>query len=254
MDPGRPADRKWLRRAHRGILALALSQHTVSPSATIGSVNAILAGASGLTGGHLAAVLAARQGWRLTALIRKPVSALPAAVIQTVCDFTRLDSLACVPADAVFCALGSTIAAAGSREAFRAVDYDAVLSLGRYGRRCGAQQFLLISSVAADPGSWNFYLRVKAEAERDLATLGYQSLHIFRPSFLLGERPAARWAESVGIAIARSAGWALAGPLAQYRGLEAGTVASAMVSAADTATPGTHIYHYREMIALAGSR
>ena len=217
-------------------------------------MNAILAGASGLKGGRLAAVLAARQGSRVTAVVRKPVSALPAAVIQTVCDFTHLDSLAPVPADAVFCALGSTIAAAGSREAFRAADYDAVLSAGRYGRRCGAQQLLLVSSVAADPGSWTFYLCAKAETEHDLATLGYQSLHIFRPSFLLGERPAARWAESVGIAIARSAGWAMAGPLAQYRGIEAGTVANAVVRAAGGATPGTHVYHYREMIALAGSR
>ena len=134
------------------------------------------------------------------------------------------------------------------------MDHDAVLALGHYGRRCGARQFLLVSSVGAGAGSWNFYLRVKAETERDLATLGYQALHIFRPSFLLGQRRAARLAESVGIAVARSLGWALAGPLAQYRGIEATTVASAMVRAAEAARPGTHIYRYREMIALAGGQ
>ena len=217
-------------------------------------MNAILAGASGLTGGHLAAELAAIPGARLTALVRRPVASLPPAVTQTVCDFARLDSLAPVAADTVFCALGSTIAAAGSREAFRAVDYDAVLALGRYGRQCGARQFLLVSSVGAHAGSWNFYLRVKAETERGLAALGYETLHIFRPSFLLGARPGKRFAEEVGIAAAKSVGWALAGPLAQYRGIEAATVARAMVRAAEAPKPGTHIYHYREMIALAGGQ
>jgi uncharacterized protein YbjT (DUF2867 family) len=188
-------------------------------------------------------------------LVRKQIPTLPAPVKQHLCDFSRLDSLATHPADSVFCALGTTIAKAGSREAFRAVDYDAVLALGRYGRRCGAQRFFLVSSVGASPSSPNFYLRVKGEVERDLAGLGYQALHIFRPSFLMGDRGERRLGESIGIAMIKAAGPALMGPLAQYRGIEAATVARAMVAAAALATAadsGIHVYHYREIVKLAG--
>jgi len=53
-------------------------------------------------------------------------------------------------------------------------------------KRAGIEQFLLVSSVGADPGSSNFYLRTKGELERDLAALKLPALHIFRPGLLLG--------------------------------------------------------------------
>ena len=215
-------------------------------------MNAILAGASGFTGGHLARELASRRDAQVTALVRKTTQALERPVKQVVCDFARLDALAPVlEADAVFCALGSTIVKAGSREAFRQVDYDAVMAVGRYGRRCGASQFLLVSSVGASPKSRNFYLRVKGEAERDLATLGYRALHIFRPSMLLGVRAEKRIGETIGIPLIKAIGWALGGSLAKYRGIEAIAVARAMVRAATQASnDGVRTYHYREISAL----
>lgn len=213
-------------------------------------MNAILAGASGLTGGHLARALSAAH---VVALVRKQIPQLPAAVKQQPCDFSRLDGLATQPADSVFCALGTTIAKAGSREAFRLVDYDAVLALGRYGRRCGARQFLLVSSVGASPGSSYFYLRVKGEVERDLAGLGYEALQIFRPSFLLGERGERRLGESIGVVAVKLIGPALMGPLAQYRGIDAATVARAMAAVSNDAAArtGVHVYRYRDIVALA---
>lgn len=211
----------------------------------------ILAGATGLVGGHLATELAA-TGQKTIALVRKPAPALPPAVKQTVCDFARLDVLEAVPADAVFCALGTTIAKAGSREAFRQVDYDAILALGRYGRRNGARQFLLVSSVGASVASFNFYLRVKAEAERDLAALGYLAFHIFRPGVLVGARAESRLGERLGIAFAQTLGPLLVGPLAQYRAIEAATVARAMAKVSQIPATGVSLYHYREMVGLAG--
>jgi len=217
-------------------------------------VNAILAGATGFTGSHLARELASRRDARVIALVRKTTQALERPVEQVACDFTRLDTLAPMPeADAVFCALGTTIAKAGSREAFRQVDYDAIMAVGRYGRRCGASRFLLVSSVGASPKSANFYLRVKGEAERDLATLGYRELHIFRPSLLLGERSENRLGETIGGPFVKAIGWALVGSLAKYRGIEAIAVARAMVqTATQPPASGVRIYHYREIAALVG--
>lgn len=204
-----------------------------------------------MVGGALARELAGRLGVRATALVRRHSPLLPAAVEQVVCDFSRLDQLPpAAGVTAACCALGTTIAKAGSKAAFRAVDYDAILAFGRYGRRCGARRFSLVSSVGASAAAPNFYLRVKAEAERDLAGLGYEALDIFRPSFLLGERAEARPGEAFGIAIARWIGPLLGGPLEKYRGIEAATVAKAMVEAAQAGQPGG-LYHYREMTALA---
>lgn len=220
-------------------------------------MTALIAGATGLVGSAIARELAGRLGFRATALVRRPAPALPAAIEQIVCDFARLDDLAPVPGvSTVFCALGTTIAKAGSKDAFRAVDYDAVLALGRFGKRSGARRFLLVSSVGASLWSANFYLRVKAETERDLAALEYDSLDIFRPSFLLGRREEARAGEAAGIAMARMIGPLLAGPLEKYRAIEAATVARAMVEAAVRAdgrprSSAPAIHHYREMVALA---
>ena len=219
-------------------------------------MQAILAGASGLVGSRLARELGNRPGTNTVALVRKRVETLPPGMQQPVADFAHLHALAPVQADSVFCALGTTIAKAGSREAFRRVDYDTILELGRYGRRCQARQFLLVSSVDAFAGSRNFYLRVKGETERDLSALGYETVHIFRPSFLLGERGEKRVGEALGIAAIRAIGWVLAGPLSKYRGIQASVVARAMVAASGAGTgrtgpAGVRVYQYREMVALA---
>ena len=212
-----------------------------------------MAGGTGLVGGHLCGELAAKvPPGQIVALVRQPSSALPVTVQQRVCDFRQLDTLAPIAADSVFCALGTTNAKAGSPEAFRQVDYEAVLALGRFGRRCGARQFILISSVDASPRSSSLYLRVKGEAERDLALLGYPTLHIFRPSILIGGRPESRPGESLGIAFAKAIGWALIGPLKKYRGIDAGLVARAAAQA--PAAEGVHIHQYEEIAALAAAR
>lgn len=216
------------------------------------AVVSIIAGATGLVGGHLASELVGVVGQQVVALVRRTAPALPPQVTQVVCDFARLDSLTPAPAEAVFCALGTTIAKAGSREAFRQVDYEAILALGRYGRRCGARQFSLVSSVGASLGSFNFYLRVKAEVERDLAALGYQALHIFRPGVLVGNRAESRPGERLGVAISKALGPLLIGLLVKYRAIDASWVASAMARASQEPTTGISIYHYREIAAMAG--
>ena len=59
--------------------------------------------------------------------------------------FTSLDA-----PDVAFCCLGTTIKKAGSREAFRAVDYDAVLTFANAARAKGARVFLHVSSLGAN--------------------------------------------------------------------------------------------------------
>jgi uncharacterized protein YbjT (DUF2867 family) len=103
-------------------------------------------------------------------------------------DFTTLPPL---PAhDEVYLALGTTIKAAGSRPAFRAVDFDANLSVARAALAAGARRAGLVSAMGANAKSTIFYNRVKGEIEEALAQLSFDGLVIARPSLLLGDRAA----------------------------------------------------------------
>jgi uncharacterized protein YbjT (DUF2867 family) len=91
-----------------------------------------IAGATGLVGRALRAELP-----DALALVRKPQ---PGAMTV---DYTRPTSFAALPAPGrVFIALGTTMAQAGSREAFRAADFDAVLAVARAALAAGATRWV----------------------------------------------------------------------------------------------------------------
>jgi nucleoside-diphosphate-sugar epimerase len=93
---------------------------------------------------------------------------------------------------AFFCALGTTIKKAGSREAFRRVDFHEVVSFGKFSEKAHGQSFALVSAVGAATDSLVFYSRVKAEAEDAVQALAIPRVAIFRPSFLIGDRQESR--------------------------------------------------------------
>jgi len=130
--------------------------------------------------------------------------------------------------DDVFCALGTTIKKAGSQEAFRVVDHDSVVALASAARTAGADTFLHVTAMGADPGSRLFYNRVKGETERDVSEVGIARTVAFRPSILDGARDESRPAEQAGLMMMR----AVAPLLGRYRPTRAVDVAAAMVRVA----------------------
>jgi len=216
---------------------------------------ALLAGASGLVGGHLLKLLLADGGYaRVITLGRRAVATRHPQLDQRVVDMDALDTLPDVPgADDAFCCLGTTIKTAGSQQAFRKVDYDYVLAFARAGQRAGARQFLLVSALGADPGSRIFYSRVKGETEAAVKQVPYQGVQIFRPSFLMGDRVERRLAERIGVPIARAVAPLLVGPLRRYRPIDAADVARAMVQIAKDAPRGPNVFEYDGITAAARS-
>jgi uncharacterized protein YbjT (DUF2867 family) len=100
-------------------------------------------------------------------------------------------------ADAAICATGTTIKKAGSKEAFRSVDYDLPLSFARLAHQAGTQNFALVSAIGASVDSSFFYARVKGELERDVREIGFGSLTILRPGIIEGARDEFRVGESL---------------------------------------------------------
>ena len=153
----------------------------------------VLAGASGLIGrALLELLLAPGRSDRVVVLARRP---LPGDRARDPRLRVRIGDVATLAAAAtgvrdVYIALGTTIKVAGSQDAFRAVDFDLVVGVARAARSAGARRLAVVSALGADARSSVFYNRVKGEAEDALATLGYESLVIARPSLLLGDRAA----------------------------------------------------------------
>ncbi|KAA8999303.1 NAD(P)H-binding protein [Affinibrenneria salicis] len=157
----------------------------------------LLLGASGLIGGELLSLLLADA--RVSALYAPTRSPLaPAAKLSNPQHPDLAVALAMLsePLDIVFCCLGTTRKAAGSRQAFRHVDYTLVVESALAARRLGAQHLLVVSALGASPRSLFFYSRVKGEMEQALRAQAWPHLTLARPSLLLGVRRTPRPMES----------------------------------------------------------
>ncbi len=189
-----------------------------------------LAGATGLVGrAILEGLLADASVTAVHALGRREPGVAHSKLIPHVVDFAALPTLP--PLDEVYMALGTTIKAAGSRAAFKAVDFEANLAVARASLAAGARRAALVSSMGADAKSSIFYNRVKGEIEDALARLSFEGLVIARPSLLVGNRASLgqpeRPAEKVATAVSK-----LLGPLipANYRPIAASDVARALLA------------------------
>ena len=155
-----------------------------------GPRTAIVAGATGLVGRALVRALLGGEAYEpVVTLARSDAPAQDARHRPLMVDYDQLPGLE-LPMDGadVFCALGTTMKVAGSREAFRRVDFTYVVRLAAVAATGGARSFSLVSAFGADPASRIFYNRVKGEAERAVAASGVPVVHVFRPSLLQGER------------------------------------------------------------------
>jgi uncharacterized protein YbjT (DUF2867 family) len=160
---------------------------------------AIIAGASGLIGKELLQKLINSDQYHLIYVItRKTVGLADKKIRELVTDFENISQLRIEePVDDVFCTLGSTIKKAGSRENFKKVDYEYIVSLARLGKKHGASKFLVVSAMGANQKSTVFYNQIKGMTEETLKNIGFNELVILQPSLLLGKRSEFRLAERI---------------------------------------------------------
>ncbi|WP_116813527.1 NAD(P)H-binding protein [Steroidobacter cummioxidans] len=206
----------------------------------------LVVGATGLVGRNvLDCALADSRIASVVALARRALPPHPKLQAVEV-DFDHLPAEApWWQADAVICALGTTMRTAGSREAFKRVDYEYPLAVARLARQHGTPAYVLNSSVGADPSSRIFYTQVKGEVERDLTRLNFPSLTIARPGFIGGHRDEFRLYERLMLGALTVFGFML--PL-RWRVNPAPTIARAMIDAAVRAEPGIRIIQSYSMI------
>ena len=204
---------------------------------------ALLAGATGLIGGELLRLLRESPRYAHTHLLVRRANAAFAGDARTtlhVVDFAGLPALPTI--DDVYIALGTTIKVAGSKEAFRAVDFDHVVATASAARAAGATRLAVVSALGAEVHSSMFYNRVKGEMQAAVGALGFESVVIAQPSLLIGDRAALGQPLRAGeVWVTRLLAPVMALVPRGVRPIRAAAVAASMVEAVLSARPGVRV-------------
>ena len=212
---------------------------TAAPSSASRTV--LLAGASGLVGREILKLLLDDESvMAVHSLGRRALPLEHPKLTQHTVDFSALPALPKV--DEAFIALGTTIKVAGSQQAFRAVDYEAVVAVARAAQAAGATRLGVVSAMGADTKSTLFYNRIKGDTEQTLKDLKFASLVIARPSFLAGDREALgqplRSGEKLALNLSRRLAFLIPPNL---RSIDVRKVARALVDGVHAGAKGTRV-------------
>ena len=210
---------------------------------------ALIAGSSGLIGGSLIQYLLESDNYKkVISMVRRPSNLSHPKLDEQIIDFDQLNRFFTqVKVDDVFCCLGTTIKTAGSKEAFTRVDYTYVCDLASWAKDHQCKLFSVVSSVGAKAETSNFYLRTKGQMEACIAQSEIPSIHIFRPSLLLGQRNEFRFGEKLSEKIMKILNPIMIGSLRKYRAIQAKEVAKAMYNQAQTNIRSTIIFEGAEI-------
>jgi uncharacterized protein YbjT (DUF2867 family) len=207
---------------------------------------ALLAGTTGLIGSQLLDLLLQSSDYeKVIAISRKPLDKAHTKLSNLVCELNQLQNhVSELKADDVFCCLGTTMKNAKTKEAFRAVDYDAPLALAKIAKENRAKQYLIISALGANKDSSIFYNKVKGEVEEAIAQIGFDSFHIFQPSLLTGPRKEQRTGEEAAQVFYKIFGFLIP---KKFASIESIKVAKAMVALAKEERRGWFVHSSQEL-------
>lgn len=209
---------------------------------------AIVIGATGLVGSTLVKQLLENLDYsKVVLLLRKPLNISHPKLVQEVVNFDKLDASKIV-GDDLFCAMGTTLKKAGSKEAQYKIDCTYPYEIGKIAKANGVKQFIMVSSVGANFDSSNFYLRTKGDLEKKIHNLNFHTFVSVRPSMLLGDREEYRLGEKVGTVLSNILSPLLFGNLRKYHGVEAYDVAKAMQRFANQGLNGIKYVEYDEIM------
>ncbi len=194
---------------------------------------AIVIGATGLVGLNLVGKLNDSKAYeKVILLVRRKTELNHLKIEEKIIDFDTIDA-DLVKADDIFCAIGTTLKKAGSKENQYKIDCEYPATIAKMGRQNGVKQFILVSSIGADKNSSNFYLRTKGELEEKITQLNFDAFIILRPSFIIGDRKEFRLGETIGIFFASLFRPFMLGGLKKYRGVSAISIAKKMIKLAN---------------------
>ncbi|HUH75587.1 MAG TPA: NAD-dependent epimerase/dehydratase family protein [Chitinophagales bacterium] len=205
---------------------------------------AIISGGTGLIGNEVIQQLISDSKFeKIIVLNRRSIAYSNSKIQEIIVDFNHLEnSLKDLHPTHAFCCLGTTIKKAGSKEAFRKVDFDYVLNFAKAVHQLGCQNFSVITALGTNKSSFIFYNQVKFEITEALKNVGFNQLNILQPSLLLGERSESRSGEDTAQKFFKWTKNLWVGPLKNYAGIQGSQVAKAMIAISKSSNEGVHTY------------
>ena len=206
----------------------------------------IVLGSTGLIGKHLLTYLGEKD-LNVIAITRRSIKDIPKNASPMIIDFDEFLDQGHLPGcEHIYICLGTTIKKAGSQESFKKVDLDYCLGFAKKARESGATKISLVTSVGANADSKNFYLKTKGKLENEIKAMGFDSVNIFQPGLLLGNRDEIRPLEFLGQYGSFLLNMFLFGSLKKYRSIEASKVAHAMANSPNK--NGINYFSYEDFI------
>ena len=211
-------------------------------------MTAALVGATGLIGSYLLQELLNDTYFdTVRILIRRPVDINHPKLEKKIVDFNDSDSLlvALSNSDVVFCSIGSTMKKVkGDKEAYRKIDFEIPVKLARFCKMTGCEKFILVSSAGANSKSRNFYQQLKGETDEAVKGSALKTIHIMRPSLLLGERKEFRLGENIGKVVMTSLSFLIP---EKYKAIQGKDVAKVMLALAKKNDTGIFVHENSEI-------
>ena len=205
---------------------------------------ALIIGSTGLIGSELLNLLLDSNDYlKVITFVKRDTGIKHPKLTQHIIDFNKPETYKeLIVGDDFFCTIGTTIKKAGSKEAFRKVDFGYPKQFASFALQNKVKQFLIISSLGANAKSGNFYLKTKGEFQDFLKDCDFESVAVLQPSLLLGNRSEFRLGEKVGAFFMKTLSFLFVGNLKKYKPIESETVAKALLKIAQTNNIGFKIY------------
>lgn len=207
------------------------------------SRHAIVVGATGLVGGELLNLLSSAKFFdTVLVLTRKPVIGLPSHFKNIIMNFSDdKDVIEKLRGTDLFFCFGTTLKTAGSKEKFVEIEWEGSRRLLQAAKKNGVLNLYLVSAMGANARASILYNRIKGQIEELSKELGFQSVTVFRPSLLLGERHEARISEGWAQKLIGPLRGAFVGPLLKYRPVEGELVATRLIEKSQNPLHGFEI-------------
>lgn len=167
-------------------------------------MHALLIGATGATGKDLLDLLLRDDDFQqVDIFVRRDPGLQHEKLKSHLIDFDKPEQWQhLVKGDVLFSCLGTTLKAAGSKEAQWKIDYEYQYAFAKAARENKVENFVLVSSDFASPDSLFYYPRMKGELEDTVKALGFPKLSIFKPP-ILERKNSDRTGEVVGLKVIR---------------------------------------------------
>lgn len=210
-------------------------------------MKALVIGATGAVGKDLVRQLLADESFeRVDIFVRRDVKLSSAKLFVHVVDFDHPETWADgLKGDVLFSCLGTTIKAAGSREAQWKVDYTYQYEAAKTAKANGVKIYVLVSSVGANSKSKVFYTRMKGALDDAVQELGFEGCFILRPPSLI-RKGSDRFGEKVGIVALKV--FNAIGLLRSYIPMSTEAVAAAMIGLAKSGRQGVEIINSQDIL------